>query len=100
MYDEEDQLVLEKQLLAKIQAQQSETDDKSRKQRSTTPTGQRSKQSRAEVSQSATDRNKLKFNQFLKCVLDFQLREHEKFLAFFVQQFKQVDLDRDGVVNE
>jgi Ca2+-binding EF-hand superfamily protein len=47
-----------------------------------------------------SERSKLKFHVFLKCVLDFQLREHEKFLSFFVSQFKQVDSDRDGVINE
>lgn len=36
----------------------------------------------------------------MKCVLDFQLREHEKFLSYFVNQFKLVDHDRDGVINE
>lgn len=43
---------------------------------------------------------KLKFGTFLKCVLDFQLREHEKFLGYFISQFKQSDADRDGVLNE
>jgi hypothetical protein len=44
--------------------------------------------------------NKLKFITFLKCVLDFQLREHEKFLQFFVRRFKEIDTDRDGILNE
>ena len=44
--------------------------------------------------------SKLKFAVFLKCVLDFQLREHEKFLGFFVQVFKGADVDRDGILNE
>jgi len=42
----------------------------------------------------------LKFAVFLKCVLDFQLKEHEKFLAPFVQIYKRVDVDRDGILNE
>jgi len=44
--------------------------------------------------------SKLKFQTFLKCVLDFQLREHEKFLSYFIMNFKQIDTDRDGVLNE
>jgi Ca2+-binding EF-hand superfamily protein len=44
--------------------------------------------------------SKLKFGVFLKCVLDFQLKEHEKFLGFFVNMFKRVDTDRDGILNE
>ena len=33
-------------------------------------------------------------------MLDFQLREHEKFLGYFIAQFKRVDSDRDGVLDE
>ena len=42
----------------------------------------------------------MKFAVFLKCVLDFQLKEHEKFLAYFVQLFKKADSDRDGILDE
>jgi Ca2+-binding EF-hand superfamily protein len=33
-------------------------------------------------------------------VLDFQLKEHERFLLKFNQNFKRFDLDQDGVLNE
>lgn len=33
-------------------------------------------------------------------MLDFQLREHEKFLSRFVQEYRGVDSDNDGVVDE
>ena len=33
-------------------------------------------------------------------MLDFQLKEHEKFLAYFVQLFKKADSDRDGILDE
>jgi len=33
-------------------------------------------------------------------VLDFQLREHEKFLSRFVREYRDVDSDNDGVVDE
>ena len=49
---------------------------------------------------NASDANKLKFHVFMKCVLDFQLREHEKFLGHFIAMFKRVDQDKDGVINE
>lgn len=39
------------------------------------------------------------FSDFLKCILDFQLKNHEKFLERFVSSFRQVDLDLDGVLN-
>ena len=50
--------------------------------------------------QNNGDASKLKFAVFLKCVLDFQLKEHEKFLAYFVAIYKKVDVDRDGILDE
>ncbi len=44
--------------------------------------------------------SKLKFNVFLKTVLDFQLKEHEKFLSRFIGEFKSKDKDNDGVLDE
>lgn len=98
MYDDEDQHILEQQLLAKIHSQES--DQPAQKKRSTTPNTNRTKQMRSEANQQSADKSRLKFHVFLKCVLDFQLREHEKFLHFFVTQFKAIDSDRDGVINE
>ncbi len=43
---------------------------------------------------------RLLFKEFLKAVLDFQLREHEKFLKRFLEVFRGVDLDGDGVLTE
>ena len=44
--------------------------------------------------------NKIPYNEFLKVLLDFQLKGHERFLSKFVQLFKQVDNDKNGIVNE
>lgn len=49
---------------------------------------------------SQKDSDKLLFSEFLKAVLDFQLKEHEKFLYKFIVMFKQVDIDNNGVLNE
>lgn len=49
---------------------------------------------------SHKDSDKLMFTEFVKTVLDFQLKEHEKFLYKFIVVFKQVDKDNNGVVNE
>lgn len=43
---------------------------------------------------------KLTYAEFQKTILDFQLSEHEKFLYEFTQLFKQVDTDRNGIINE
>ena len=44
---------------------------------------------------------RLHFNfEFIKGILDFQLQEHERFLSEFNQLFKQVDHDKNGVINE
>lgn len=49
---------------------------------------------------SQKDVDKLMFSEFTKTVLDFQLKEHEKFLYKFIVVFKQVDKDNNGVINE
>jgi len=46
------------------------------------------------------DSEKLKYSEFQKAVLDFQLKEHEKFLYKFIVIFKQVDQDNNGILNE
>jgi Ca2+-binding EF-hand superfamily protein len=44
--------------------------------------------------------NKIPYNEFLKVLLDFQLKGHERFLAKFVKLFRQYDSDRNGILNE
>lgn len=41
----------------------------------------------------------IKFDEFVKCILDFQLKNHEKFLERFVSAFRQVDTNLDGILN-
>jgi hypothetical protein len=43
---------------------------------------------------------KLAFTEFLKVLLDFQLKGHEKFLLKFMKLFRQFDKDKNGVINE
>lgn len=43
---------------------------------------------------------KLTYSEFQKTILDFQLSEHEKFLSEFTQLFKEVDRDRNGIIEE
>lgn len=33
-------------------------------------------------------------------MLDFQLREHEKFLSRFLREFRSVDTNNDGIIDE
>ena len=42
----------------------------------------------------------LLYSDFQKAILDYQLREHERFLKSFTQLFKSVDEDLDGVISE
>ena len=46
------------------------------------------------------DSDKLLFSEFQKTVMDFQLKEHEKFLFKFISVFRQVDADCNGILNE
>ncbi len=52
------------------------------------------------IVQESSSKDKIKFSLFLKTVLDFQLREHEKFLAPFAEHFRALDLNNDGVLDE
>ncbi len=42
----------------------------------------------------------LLYKDFEKIILDFQLKEHERFLSKFNLKFKAYDSDHDGVLNE
>lgn len=46
------------------------------------------------------EKKRIKFQPFVKCVLDYQLKSHEKYLKPLVQAFRMADRDADGVVNE
>eukprot|EP00743_Colponemidia_sp_Colp-15_P004572 GILK01004929.1.p1 GENE.GILK01004929.1~~GILK01004929.1.p1 ORF type:complete len:534 (+),score=90.15 GILK01004929.1:109-1602(+) len=46
------------------------------------------------------DRNRIKYVDFLKILLDFQLRGHERFLQRFLRLFRLVDKDNNGIINE
>merc|ERR1711998_210218 len=46
------------------------------------------------------DKGKIMYEDFLKILLDFQLKGHEKFLLKFMKLFRQFDKDKNGVVNE
>jgi len=43
---------------------------------------------------------KLLYADFQKIILDFQLQEHEKFLCNFINLIRQVDRNREGIINE
>lgn len=97
MYDEQDWFILEEKFRDIIQNRQNEkflSDSSSRQSKRKLTREERL----ALVSQKDSD--KLLYSEFLKAVLDFQLKEHEKFLYKFIVAFKQVDTDNNGVVNE
>lgn len=45
-------------------------------------------------------KSRILYNDFLKVLLDFQLHGHERFLEKFLELFKMVDLDNNGIINE
>jgi hypothetical protein len=95
MYDEEDFRQLELQLSSKLSQQAKSPKEQAKSTRRQGPL------SRTELQQQSIPQpGKLKFVTFLKCVLDFQLLEHERFLSMFVRHFKSIDSDRDGVLSE
>ena len=52
------------------------------------------------MAEQAVGGGRVPFEDFLKILLDFQLAGHEKFLSKFRRLFREVDADRNGVVNE
>lgn len=48
----------------------------------------------------STETVRLAYSEFQLIVLEFQLKKHEEFLSGFLQLFKNVDSDADGVLNE
>ncbi|KRX10318.1 hypothetical protein PPERSA_02735 [Pseudocohnilembus persalinus] len=46
------------------------------------------------------EKHKIQYFQFQKIILDFQLKSHEKFLKKFIQLFRQLDVDHNGIINE
>ena len=44
--------------------------------------------------------SKIKFCEFIKIVLDYQLEEHENFLSKFTYEFKKQDTDCNGIIDE
>jgi hypothetical protein len=55
---------------------------------------------RAAVEAEAKESGKMAYVDFLKVLLDFQLKGHEKFLLKFMKLFRQFDKDKNGVINE
>ena len=43
---------------------------------------------------------RIPYRMFLKVLLDFQLKGHDKFLGRFRRMFRDVDADRNGVLSE
>ena len=59
------------------------------------------KLSRADLTKKDTvSAKQILYSDFQKTILDFQLREHERFLQKFNQAFKAIDTNSDGVLSE
>ena len=46
------------------------------------------------------ERKRIKYFYFQKIILDFQLKSHENFLNNFIDRFRIVDSDQNGIVDE
>jgi hypothetical protein len=54
----------------------------------------------AKKERETSTRGRISYKEFLKVLLDFQLRGHEKFLQSFVRRFRSIDTDSNGIINE
>jgi hypothetical protein len=59
-----------------------------------------SRSRRGNRAQEAKEQGKIMYEDFLKILLDFQLKGHEKFLLKFMKLFRQFDKDKNGVIDE
>jgi len=89
MYNHEDSVNLIMKCKDYIEASQSHHKTQSSRGRGRMTREQESKES-----------GKIMYEDFLKILLDFQLKGHEKFLLKFMKLFRQFDKDKNGVINE
>ncbi|KAL1512004.1 hypothetical protein AB1Y20_005279 [Prymnesium parvum] len=56
--------------------------------------------SRRSLERSTPRGHKLPYSKFVKVLLDFQMAGHQRFLSTFVKEFRNVDVDGKGVLDE
>lgn len=96
MYEQHDALVLHERIRELIGLRSRQTDE--------TNAPSAKKMTRQELNNQllngSKQQSKLRYEDFKKIILDFQLQEHERFLFKFTNLFKSVDHDQDGVISE
>ena len=46
------------------------------------------------------EKKRIKFSVFQKIILDFQMKSHENFLNSFIEKFRTIDRDQNGIIDE
>ena len=93
----EDQNEVTQKLVEKLKQKRNDLGNLLQKENVSTTRHNRS--ARADFLKS-TETVRLAYSEFQLIVLEFQLKKHEEFLSGFLQLFKNVDCDADGVLNE
>lgn len=94
MYDPNDYEILEQKFISSIQER------KAKSFYSTLTDSRKLTREEQMVRMQQKDYERLQFKDFQKIILDFQLKEHEKFLEKYINVFKSIDSDNNGVINE
>lgn len=94
MYDPNDYEILEQKFLKVIEERKAQS------YYSTLSQSRKLTREEQVVKMQEKEFEKLPFADFQKIILDFQLKEHEKFLEKFILIFKSFDQDNNGVINE
>lgn len=94
MYDPNDYEILEQKFINSIQER------KAKSFYSTLTDSRKLTREEQMIRMQQKDYERLQFTDFQKIILDFQLKEHEKFLERFIEAFKSIDTDNNGVINE
>lgn len=94
MYDPNDYEILEQKFINAVQERRAKT------YYSNLTDSRKMTREEQMMKMQQRDFERLQFTDFQKIILDFQLKEHEKFLEKFIAVFKSIDSDNNGVINE
>lgn len=69
-------------------------------QRGIVPQQGKGRASREDLNKKEIRVSQVMYSEFLKTLLDFQLKTHEKFLAPFIKLFRSLGNEKNGIINE
>lgn len=69
-------------------------------QQKPTPAPSKGRASREDLQKKEGKTTNILYSEFIKILLDFQLKTHEKFLSQFLKVFRTISNEKNGILNE